>query len=215
MQSFSAEAQDLCSPLKYVRLWPNKLLEGNAMHPIASYSSLDQVAQTATANNDGNFPKSATQDLPPLDRGDTAKISEEARRLLAAKMAEHGAENPGDLTPEQRADVKKAMAESEEISDKDRAALAEEAERTEKQGPPPADKGEKAQAQRKQAAASGDSEEVEDLKDDIEELEEEIEELTGKALHDPDAKRELQDKRIELLNLEAELTLEELRQQMG
>jgi uncharacterized protein (DUF1800 family) len=186
------------------------------MDSIAAYQGL--LTQPSANPGQGTPAGESAKALAPGHAPDRVHISDQAREFLAAKMAEHGAETPGDLTPEQRAEVKRAMAESDEVSDRDRAALAQTAERADREGPPPADKDEKAREQRKpqsgQAAAAGDSEEVQDLKDDIEELEE-VEELTGKTLHDPDAKRELRDKRIELLTLEAELTLEELKQQMG
>ncbi len=159
--------------------------------------------------------RSAVQGSLPGQGPDTLQISQEARDLLAAKMDEFDAETPHDLTREERDNIRQALAETDGVTDEDRAALAEAAQR-ERKGPPPGGGrppkgggpgGMGGPPPKKETTGAGSSDEVDDLKEEIEDLQAEIEALQAKASQDEEAAKELKAKRIELSTLEAELTL--------
>jgi hypothetical protein len=150
--------------------------------------------------------------------GDTVEISEEARALLRAKMKEMGTP-PGDLTKEQKDELKgvlsKALGVSKEQLDEvahslGRGDLPPEGMRRPPKGGPPPQGGRSGGAGAGRGAggearSTGVENRIEKLEEDIKELEKEIEELRSKASRDEGAKKELKTKEVELSSKQTEL----------
>ncbi|NDV21182.1 hypothetical protein [Desulfovibrio sp. JC022] len=155
-----------------------------------------------------------------LRDGDTVKISAEAMELFKSKMEEYGASNPGDLTKDQKEDLKDTMESFAEENGIDPENMPRPGRRPgemppEGEGGNPGGKGDRGMGGGKQAAASGaaggtsssSSTDVEDKEDEIEELESEIQQLRSEATNDEKAAEKLKTKEVELAALQAELAL--------
>ncbi|MDC7217904.1 MAG: hypothetical protein PQJ28_02655 [Spirochaetales bacterium] len=165
-----------------------------------------------------------------LKDGDTVKISAEAMELFKSKMEEYGAKNPGDLTKDQREDLKDTMESFAEENGIDPENMPRPGGRPggmppggmppdgeggapggEKGGQPPTggagSNNQAGAAGGAAASSSSESTDVEDKEDEIEKLESEIQQLRSQATNDEKAAKELKTKEVELAALQAELAL--------
>ncbi|NDV25404.1 hypothetical protein FMR86_01935 [Desulfovibrio sp. JC010] len=160
-----------------------------------------------------------------LKDGDTVKISAEAMELFKSKLEEYGAQNPGDLTKDQKEDLKDTMesfAEENNIDPENMprpggippGGMPPEGEggnpggKQEGQGGRDRGPGGAGKAGGGQQAASSDStDDVEDKEDEIETLQDEITQLRAEATNDEKAAEKLKTKEVELAALQAELAL--------
>lgn len=149
---------------------------------------------------------------------DIVTISDEAKQLLAAKLAEYDADNPDDLTEEEQTELRAVLAEAFS-AEEDSTETADEVEGEEEDTvTTTAATGESDDSQAAGAASgseesSSDDTAIEELEEQIEELEQEIQDLEAKAQTDETSKKELNEKRMELSMLESELALLDQQQQ--
>ncbi|WP_031480685.1 hypothetical protein [Maridesulfovibrio frigidus] len=149
--------------------------------------------------------------------GDTVSISAEAMALFSSKLEEYGAENPSELSDEQKEELKGTM---------DEFAIENGIDPTQVGGmpPPPEGGGEGASDSEGEGSSegggaggatggeaaqgsTGTSDMISDKEEEIEEKEEEIEELRAKVSEDEDAAEQLKTKQSELALLQSELAL--------
>lgn len=142
----------------------------------------------------------------PAVMGDMVDISDEARELLATKMAEFDAETPEDLTSEERDEIRNALEETDGVTDQDIQIIGAGGQGG-PGGPAEAESGEESGTGSLTQGATDSSSDIDALEEEIAQLESEIEELQAKASTDEDAKKEMNTKTVELAAAQAELTL--------
>ncbi|WP_421900341.1 hypothetical protein [Maridesulfovibrio sp.] len=189
---------------------------------MVTIDSLGNSASTGVFKLNQNEPDEQRKAIDErLKDGDTVKISAEAMELFKSKMEEYGAKNPGDLTEDQREDLKDTMESFAEKNGIDPENMPRPGGRPGgmppggmppdgeggapgggKGGQPPA-----GAASGAAASSSSESTDVEDKEDEIEKLESEIQQLRSQATNDEKAAKELKTKEVELAALQAELAL--------
>jgi len=167
---------------------------------LTQLTSSEVQANTFSGSNPG-------QSFDPAMMGDMVDISDEARELLATKMAEFDAETPEDLSSEERDEIRDALEETDGVTERDIEIIGAGGPGGGPGGPADAESGEKSGTSSLTQGATDSSSDIDALEEEIAQLESEIEELQAKASTDEDAKKEMNTKTIELATAQAELTL--------